>query len=153
MGPRCDAGPAHSLQSFRRNLRSDRGGPRERAGRSTTPRQVRATVSLGLSGETVTLVQDEAGAWCRGTTEATEGMTIPTPIGTRYRLSFVNGAWVATEVDGIAPSWGARGSVLGRKLLEHMVSRLEWLRLQGHPRPTRTVAPVWRFQVDRHKRF
>ena len=61
---------------------------------------LRVTVRLGTSNYRVTLTRAEDGTWWRGTTEATEGMTILTPAGTRYRLSFVNGAWVATEVTG-----------------------------------------------------
>ena len=61
---------------------------------------LRVTVRLGTSNYRVTLKRAEDGTWWRGTTEATEGMTVLTPAGTRYRLSFVNGAWVATEVTG-----------------------------------------------------
>ena len=42
---------------------------------SATPQRVRATVTLGLSGETVTLVQDEAGAWWLGTRAVVSGTT------------------------------------------------------------------------------
>ena len=61
---------------------------------------LRVTVRLGTSNYRVTLTRAEDGTWWRGSREAKEGMTILTPAGTRYRLSFVNGAWVATEVTG-----------------------------------------------------
>ena len=57
-------------------------------------------VRLGASNYRITLTRAEDGTWWRGTTEATDGMTILTPASTRYRLSFVNGAWVAAEVTG-----------------------------------------------------
>ena len=60
----------------------------------------RVTVRLGTSNFRITLTRAEDGTWWRGTTEATDGMSILTPAGTRYRQSFVNGAWVATEVTG-----------------------------------------------------
>ena len=60
----------------------------------------RVTVRLGTSNYRITLTRAEDGTWWRGATEASEGLTILTPAGTRYRLSFVNGAWVATEVTG-----------------------------------------------------
>ena len=61
---------------------------------------LRVTVRLGTSNYRMTLTRAEDGTWWRGRTEATEGMTILTPAGKRYRLSFVNGTWVATEVTG-----------------------------------------------------
>ena len=61
---------------------------------------LRVTVRVGTSNYRVTLTRAEDGTWWCGTTEATEGMTILTPAGTHYRLSFVNGPRVATEVTG-----------------------------------------------------
>ena len=61
---------------------------------------VEVTVRLGDSNFRITLTRSEDGRWWRGTTEATEGMTILTPASKRYRLSFVDGMWIATEVTG-----------------------------------------------------
>ena len=56
------------------------------------------TVRLGTSNYRITLTRTEDGTWWRGSREATVGMTILTPAGTRYELDFVNGSWVAREV-------------------------------------------------------
>lgn len=56
-------------------------------GGGPTSQRVTATVTLGRSGETVTLVQDEAGAWWFRSTPVVSGTTtVHTASGNTYRL-------------------------------------------------------------------
>ena len=59
---------------------------------------LRVQVRLGDSNFRLTVTRAEDGTWLRGSRRLTDGMTISTPAGTTYRLNFVNGMWVGTEV-------------------------------------------------------
>ena len=74
-GPRCDAGLRTAFNRFDAIYDLIEEHPENEPDGSTTPHLVRATVALGLSGETVTLVQDEAGAWQLGNTAVVSGTT------------------------------------------------------------------------------